>query len=215
MSPLIDDMSLAHSLQSTDDPFGEASSRQDRKVVFFAKVRVLEVPHWSELSEEERSDIWFSSKEFDLSREKQKLTIEKMENGEELDEVNLSSHGLQTNDEHEVRKLTAHEAIHETLAEQRLQWEEGLDDPDLLADVYFECTSYNQCLALERGRQHAAQMAAEREQAATREKLGSDSQHLKSLPGFFMKSNVLESKGFLPTSATDLVSSALDLVTGQ
>ena len=39
--------------------------------------------------------------------------------------------------------------------EQQLQWEEGIDDAELLADVYFETTSHCQWLAAERGNQLA------------------------------------------------------------
>jgi hypothetical protein len=101
--------------------------------------------------------LWYSQNELFGLRAVQKSTIELMVAGTELpiDDENHCSDGLHTPDAHDLRKVYSLEALHEVLMEQQIQWDDDVVDPELLADVYFECTCHSQLQATERGVQHA------------------------------------------------------------
>jgi hypothetical protein len=137
-------------------------SKKKRKVVFYGRVRIAEIPDRSHLTDAHRASLWYSQEELDQQIDTLQQTIDMMVDGTDLSPENEDHcpDGLKTPDEHDLRRQNYTEAIHAVLIEQKLQWEEGEDDPDIIADAYFECTSYNQWLAMEKGARHARVMEA-------------------------------------------------------
>jgi hypothetical protein len=159
-----------HNAENTDiehnDEENVSSKRQHakklkRKVSFFGRVRVLKISDQSILTDELRSSLWYTSEELVESSEAVERTIELMMNNVTIsaEDERHCPDGLYTPDEQDDRRRTILTALDKVLLEQNLQLEDEIDNPDFVADIYYECSYHSQRLAMERGFQHAKAVA--------------------------------------------------------
>ena len=84
-------------------------------------------------------EIWFSEEEIEAIRSNRLDVLDCMESGVPFDAEEECSRGLEPHLEtvRRVRRQNIMEAVFAVLDEQDLQRDEGINDPELLADVYF------------------------------------------------------------------------------
>jgi hypothetical protein len=205
----MDEEQRSHAMQPS------SSTKGERRVTFYGRVRVVDIPDCSDLADEHRASLWYSHNELLGLRANQKSTIELMVAGTEIpidDKIHCSD-GLHTPDEHDLRKVYSLEALHEVLMEQQLQWDDDVLDPEMIADVYFECTCHSQLQAMERGAQHARIVE---ELNRPLKKLGEIYEFQRSRPKFtFPRTSCLlggEERAIVEASLSSVVDKVLDLV---
>ena len=99
--------------------------------------------------------IWFSACEYDAIESDIRETVSAIESGSLLDKESQCSRGLEglTCDGRRARRAHIMSGLCSVLDEQDLQRDEGINDPELLADVFFDVTYDSQSIALEIARQ--------------------------------------------------------------
>lgn len=138
-------------------PSSDTDERTKHKVKFFGRVRVKDIENCDEITDEDRVSRWYSADEMRRIREENELEIEQISNGSPSQ--SMCRHGLHTGDERKAGREAIMLALHEVLTEQELQWDEGNEDPELLADIYFEASVESQRTATEKAQRLASQVA--------------------------------------------------------
>jgi hypothetical protein len=133
------------------------------KVDFLAYANVVDIPNISSLSLEEINSMWITNDDFLRMREDRKATMQLMSRGVEIscDDDEDCALGIQTQDDAIRRKSRVYDALFAVFTEQQYQWEDESQDPDLIADSYFEVSCEDQSEASERAIQLAKQVAEE------------------------------------------------------
>jgi hypothetical protein len=121
--------------------------RQRRTLSFSSTVDVHEVLHVREFSLDEIRSSWYSNKEIKAMKKRNKRIAAQSE--KENDANDYCLRGLETktvrgSSQKRQRKSTAREAV---FLEQRRQQEQGVEDPEAIAEAYYDCTDYCQATA--------------------------------------------------------------------
>lgn len=130
----------------------QRSKKQKRNIVFHQHVTVLEIPARSTLTQAQRQSMWYSRRELQDQKEAVQLMKCQMADGSV---VYPDEFGLETPGQRDQRRQVHDEVMRAVMIEQLIQWEEGEDDPELIADVCLEKTHHMQRKAQIRGEQHA------------------------------------------------------------
>ena len=130
---------------------------------------VREIPHKSELTQQQKSQMWYNVNEFFVMKVSRCMALSRM--ARRRTPANMTSHqgqnpwddegcnfGLETPVGSAFRKEQKQQQVSAVLDEQELQREEGSNDPELLADVSFHLSEENQRYAAERGMAHAKEV---------------------------------------------------------
>jgi hypothetical protein len=142
MSPLANESS-----ENCNEKCTQKSGRRQR-VDFCPYVRVLSIPNRSEFSEGEVQAAWYNCDELQNLKERFRTAIGRLSS--HGGRSSCDGEGLETKDESMERRTRVHESRFVIFLEQEFQWEEDIEDPEYVADLYFDYTSYSQCLAQER-----------------------------------------------------------------
>jgi hypothetical protein len=121
--------------------------RQRRTLSFSSTVDVHEVLHVGDFSLDEIRSSWYSHKEIKVMKKRSKRIATQSE--KENDENDYCLRGLETktvrgSSQKRQRKSTARKAV---FLEQRRQQEQGLENPEAIAEAYYDCTDYCQATA--------------------------------------------------------------------
>jgi hypothetical protein len=126
----------------------QKAGRRQRRIEFVPYVNVVDIPNRSDFSEEEVQAVWYNCGEMQHFKKRVRTAIGRLSaNGEGS---SCHGEGLETKDESMERRTRVHEARFAIFFEQEYQWEDNVEDPEYIADLYFDYTSYSQCLAQER-----------------------------------------------------------------
>lgn len=138
----------------------KSASSSRKRVTFFSRVRVLDIPSGSSLSKADKALLWYSQEDLENLCNEREDTIEWMAHSVKIPEHDdcHCTVGLLTPIENDARKVTRMTATYEVLNAQAQQWEDDIEDPDLIAIVYFECTKHSQRLAIARARRLACEV---------------------------------------------------------
>lgn len=142
MAPLANELSNNRNTTSTQ------KAGRKRRLKFVPYVEVLSIPNRSEFSEEEVQAAWYNHDEILHFKARIRSAIKRLSSngkGSSCDGV-----GLETKDESMERRTRVHESRFAIFVEQESQWEEDIEDPEYIADLYFDYAAYSQCLAQER-----------------------------------------------------------------
>lgn len=137
---------------------------EKRKVWFSSRVKVREHLSLDDLSKEDCASIWYKAVEVkQINAENNKIAKEMMESGSliTVDDDNYCTHGLIIDEEREWYREKRMMGWHAVLLEQEHQRHDKIEDPEILADVYFDHTHEAQRLALFRGIQLAKELKQE------------------------------------------------------
>ena len=132
------------------------------RVCFSSRVKVREFQHVEQVA-----SLWYTPIELKQMKIDARRTVQRMrENNMKMNNDNddMCLHGLMEKMDREVIKQQKLEALFAVLDEQRIQEEEsgsGIQDHDLLADIYFEATCFSQKKALYRGLRIAQEIQIE------------------------------------------------------
>lgn len=140
----------------------EIDGTNKRSIRFYDRVTIMEIASRFTYTAVEKASMWYSAKEMDqLFDERPSDVIARMEQenkrGRHLHD-SMSTYGLRTKKEVKECNRVVGEALQIVLLEQEMQWEEGVADPEHMADMYFDSTRENQREALERGRRLAREL---------------------------------------------------------
>ena len=130
---------------------------------------VREIPHKSEFTQLQKSQMWYNVNEFIVMKLSRCMSLSRMVKRRNVTNSMPSSFsafdnifedegfnfGLETPAGRAFRKEQKQQQVSAVLDEQELQREEGSNDPELLADVSFHLSEENQRYATERGMAHA------------------------------------------------------------
>ena len=113
-------------------------TRATRTVSFSPDVHVKRTLHINNYSDDEITATWFNETDFQRIHQEISVTVQMMERSEPIDHNKYCSRGLEFRTRvgaHQrlQNKVDARDAV---LTEQDLQWNEDIDDPEMLADVY-------------------------------------------------------------------------------
>jgi hypothetical protein len=148
-----------HQLAKTTLSITENNFRQQRSVMFAEFIEVVDIPHISDLSNEEIANTWMSRKEMEFVKMECCDTVALMNAGETLNENNgLCERGLEKHTagglERSIRvRCCAYEAVFGMQKFHRLA---GFSPPNLMAELYNSSSAPSQSEALERGFQDAS-----------------------------------------------------------
>ena len=128
-----------------------------RKVHFKETAFVVNIPHISEFSRDEIKSTWYNTNDLDVRKREIADSIHflKSSSRDILRQHDQCSYGLLTPSQKKHQKHVIYAAIDAVLAEQDLQEEENVHEPEILADIYFLFTERSQWEALDRARRHA------------------------------------------------------------
>ena len=141
--------------------------RRRRMVKFSSSITRHEIPNINCYTKSQRQSMWYQKHEYrEMTNYTTNSSYSNMEHDNEShsdrttkdgsDNINdTRALGLITLAQSRQRRDRIQRAHMVVFREQQLQWEEGIDDAELLADVYFDATSHCQFLAGERGSQLA------------------------------------------------------------
>ena len=127
-----------------------------RTVTFAPYDEVQEMIHINDLKKTtDIKTLWFTVNEYTAMRSDMTKTVHDYECGHGLNENEQCIRGLEgkTTFERRSRKEQILSAVYAVLDEQELQRHEGMNDPELLADIYYNTSCSSQVLAEEIGRQ--------------------------------------------------------------
>lgn len=132
--------------------------QKSRKSVSFHETQlnhVLEIENLEQISEEERSMIWFSREEFNVIKNNYQEIILKMRNKELLrDTDEHCTRGLECRSKagSKRRRDTQVNGLLAVLGEQERQQQDGLEEPETLAVMYRQFSYHSQQAATNMGR---------------------------------------------------------------
>ena len=143
------------SAESTDGESGVVPPSV-RKVTFDPIIHTVVIPRLMSSSKVVKSKLWYNFDDFFAIKESLQQIIDMMDTaGTGGGVVGHCTHGVSSTLESIRNTARIEEAKLVVFTEQQYQWDEGVVDPELLADVYFEVTRECQWEALDRGRRHA------------------------------------------------------------
>jgi hypothetical protein len=119
-----------------------------RRLKFVPYVEVLSIPNRSEFSEEEVQAAWYNHDDMLNFKARIRSAIKLLSSDGKGSSCDWE--GLETKNESMERRTRIHESRFAIFVEQESQWEADIEDPEYIADLYFDYTSYSQCLAQER-----------------------------------------------------------------
>ena len=117
-----------------------------RSLTFATNAKVVDIPDLETYSDQEIEDSWYSQDEYRAMFENRQHDI----NAADADEVHSTKLGTHPPQAVAERRQRIQDARLAVLDEQALQWDEGVHDEELVADVYFDATRYSQLLAYDR-----------------------------------------------------------------
>ena len=116
--------------------------RQKRKIRFHERVQFKTIRHVSEFTDDEISNGWYDKDDFNRMSENVSDIAQLIEDGETtLDGEELCTRGLEHIVEEELADYRAEKMINSidaVLDEQEEQWDEGKEEPGLIAELYAE-----------------------------------------------------------------------------
>ena len=116
--------------------------RQGRKIRFHGRVQFKSIRHFSEFSEEEIRNGWYDKDDFNRMSDNVSEIAKLVGNGEtRLNGEELCIRGLEHIVEEELADYRAEKMINSidaVLDEQEEQWDEGKEEPELIAELYAE-----------------------------------------------------------------------------
>ena len=148
-------------------------SRRNTLVSFANADKIVHVLHISDYSPEEIASTWYDRQEMKAIKSDGKLLLSRVLGGYTPTLSDGSVRGLEAFArercmEKKQNKINAREAV---LCEQSAQREAGVNDPELLADVYFDATEHcqvaAQMMAIRDAFDAAHQQASSEQQART------------------------------------------------
>ncbi len=118
------------------------SKRQKRKIRFHERVQFKTIRHVSEFTDDEISNGWYDKDDFNRMSENVSDIAQLIADGETmLDGEELCTRGLEHIVEEELADYRAEKMINSidaVLDEQEEQWDEGKEEPGLIAELYAE-----------------------------------------------------------------------------
>lgn len=119
-----------------------SSKRQRRKIRFHERVQFKTIRHVSEFSDDEINDGWYDKDDFNRMSENVSDIAKLISEGQTtLDGEELCTRGLEHIVEEELADYRAEKMINSidaVLDEQEEQWDEGKEEPGLIAELYAE-----------------------------------------------------------------------------
>lgn len=132
------------------------STKKERRTLSFNPlVAVRSALHRNDYTEEEFQAVWYSPEETGRILDEAKVIIKKMNKGYPLNELEaMSARGLECRTIRENMKRMNMRALASTVVcqEQERHWEEGIQEPELLALAYSEVANQALVEARRRGR---------------------------------------------------------------
>jgi hypothetical protein len=149
MAPLSTESSNDCSTMSTQNTMSTPQTVGRRqRVAFVPYVDVVSIPDRSEFTKEEVQAAWYNCRDLLGFKARVRTTIGLLSsNGAG---ASCDGEGLETKDECMERRTRILESRFAVFFEQESQWEDDIDDPESITDLYFDYTCYSQCLAQER-----------------------------------------------------------------
>ena len=158
-----------HQQQPQRKPQQEEIMLKKKSVAFASDVSCMEIPNNDCYTMSQRKSMWYQASEYRTMTNLIRSNIDPPTNDDE--ESESDDHEQQQHEQHDEQEDCEHTMLGMVtigqckqrrenvkrsrivvFREQQLQWEEGIVDVDLLADVYFDCTSYCQWKAGEKGK---------------------------------------------------------------
>lgn len=146
MAPLVQGMSYPSSPEILQSPTicGAPSNTNKAKktLTFHRRVTVRHTFHLDSCTEEEKSAMWYTQTELIQMRANVRHEVALLAAGTSCRHHQLELRGLESLlPDGQADKLFHRErARNAVLKEQEYQWERGMNDPDLIADLYFDLT---------------------------------------------------------------------------
>ena len=148
-------------------PQQEEIMLKKKSVAFASDVSCMEIPNNDCYTMSQRKSMWYQASEYRTMTNLIRSNIDPPTNDDKEEDSESDDHqhqhdeqedcehtmlGMVTISQCKQRRENVKRSRIVVFREQQLQWEEGIVDVDLLADVYFDCTSYCQWKATEKGK---------------------------------------------------------------
>lgn len=124
----------------TTTTFRKKKKRSNVRFVL-AENKLYPIPHVNDMTNEEVSATWYGMQDFDKMKAEMLVIVKRMMKGDKIEETNeVTIRGLEYRTRKGAIRRQHHkyESINAVLDEQDRQIEEGIDDPELLRQVYLE-----------------------------------------------------------------------------
>ncbi len=127
-------------------------SKEKRKVSFETNIEVFQIPHITDLSHEERIDVWWTANDYVLIRKMLRITVQMLGRGNEfpVEDEDFCARGLDLHTSGGSRRHQKHRqrAVRSVLEAQDFQRVEGFTDSEYIAEIYAQCcqSSYETAL---------------------------------------------------------------------
>jgi hypothetical protein len=153
----LEDSNLSRSRQqsATEPKTRTKNKKEKRQVSFNPLVAVRSALHRNDYMDEEFRAVWYSPAETATILDEAKVIVKKMNKGYPLSELeSMSARGLECRTILENMKRMDMRALARTVVcqEQERHWDEGIQDPELLALVYSAVAKQALVEARRRGR---------------------------------------------------------------
>ena len=122
-----------------------ATQNGKKRVRFAPSVTTVDNP--CDLQEEDMHTLWYSSEEM--------ITIKTETANDIKDSSLLQEYCISDETYSDQRRQQRQQTRLNVMLQQELLWDDGVEDPDLIAEVYMEDTKRSQTVASQRGIQHA------------------------------------------------------------
>jgi len=121
-----------------------STSRDPSKKAVHWNPKVVKKRHiqLKDMKDEERESVWYNDNDSRIMLAMAKVTVKMMMNGEACDGINYCSRGLEgkTMDGSKIRNKHKNLVRHAVLTLQEIHRMDGMNNPEELANVSFECT---------------------------------------------------------------------------
>lgn len=115
-------------------------------------MEVREIPHITDLSQQEKTDLWWTANDYMLIRKMLRITVQMMAKGNEFTnrDADFCARGLDLHTSGGSRRhqKNRHLAVKSVLRAQEFQRAEGFTDSEYIAELYAQCcrSSYETAL---------------------------------------------------------------------
>jgi hypothetical protein len=131
---------------------GSCESERQTLVSFSSNASVRDIPNMSCYSASQIRSMWFNKDEFLFMRRTRKALMDRMKREESFTIMDHNAHGLYTQEQESRRQAIVWNAQLAVMTEQQFQWDDDVDDPESISQMYYECTSLCQWEAIQRAR---------------------------------------------------------------
>lgn len=146
MAPLVQGMSCPSSPEILQSPTAcgltNSTTKTKKTLTFHRRVTVRHTFHVSNLTEEEKSTIWYTQTELIQIRASIRHEVALLAAGTSCHYHKLEPRGLESLLPDGLADKLYHreKARNAVLKEQEYQWDKDMNDPDIIADIYFDLT---------------------------------------------------------------------------